>query len=165
MGLYAGELYGLILPQTEKRLYTFIESDGCFLDGVSVSTGCSVGARTMTVMDFGKIAATFIDRLSGKAYRIFPNFSARAQCAKYAADTSDRWHTYLSGYQAMPAEELLTVQSVHLTVSLEKIIGKKTTRFVCESCGEEIFNGREIWIEGTPYCRSCAGQAYIQFLE
>jgi formylmethanofuran dehydrogenase subunit E len=43
MGLYAAELLGLALPQSDKRLFTIVETDGCFADGVSVATGCTLG--------------------------------------------------------------------------------------------------------------------------
>ena len=150
MGLYAGRLLDIAVPQMNKRLYTILESDGCFLDGVSVSTGCTVGARSMTIMDFGKIAATFIDRDTGKAIRIVPERDARSLCADYAAEAGDRWHSYLMGYQAMPVTKLFAVQPVELVVSLEKIISKSTARCVCAACGEEIFNEREIRLDGDP---------------
>jgi formylmethanofuran dehydrogenase subunit E len=40
MGILAGELLCLDLPQTDKRLFTFAESDGCGTGSVSVATGC-----------------------------------------------------------------------------------------------------------------------------
>ncbi|MGC8780907.1 MAG: FmdE family protein, partial [Anaerolineae bacterium] len=43
MGLYAGELLGLSVPQQDKRLYTIVETDGCAADGVAVATNCWVG--------------------------------------------------------------------------------------------------------------------------
>jgi formylmethanofuran dehydrogenase subunit E len=64
IGMYAGELLGLELPQTDKRLYTFVETDGCFADGVSVAAGCWLGRRTMRLMDYGKVAAVFVDTCS-----------------------------------------------------------------------------------------------------
>ena len=59
MGLLAAEVMGLDLPQTDKRLLTIIETDGCAADGISVATGCWVGRRTLRVEDYGKVAATF----------------------------------------------------------------------------------------------------------
>ena len=79
MGQYAGELLRLELPQQDKRLYTFVETDGCFVDGVTVATGCSVGHRTLRLMDQGKVAATFVDMRSGKAVRIWPDAQCRAR--------------------------------------------------------------------------------------
>lgn len=43
MGLYAGELLDLAVPQSDKRLYTFVETDGCFADRVSVATSYWTG--------------------------------------------------------------------------------------------------------------------------
>jgi formylmethanofuran dehydrogenase subunit E len=43
MGLLGGHLLRLEVPQTGKRLLTFVETDGCAADGVSVATGCTVG--------------------------------------------------------------------------------------------------------------------------
>ena len=46
-GLLAARLFGLDLPQADKRLFAFVETDGCYSDGVSVSTGCWLGHRTL----------------------------------------------------------------------------------------------------------------------
>ena len=160
MGLYAGEILGLEVPQEDKRLFTFIESDGCFLDGVAVSTGCSAGRRTMQVIDYGKMAATFVDILTGQAIRISPHPEGRILCRDYAPLATDRWHTYLEGYKAMPIDKLFTLESVQLTVSLKAFLSRKNARAACEKCGEEIFNEREVQVDGAILCRSCAGQGY-----
>jgi formylmethanofuran dehydrogenase subunit E len=49
---------------------------------------------------------------------------------------------------------------VQLTVSLEKIISQHGLRVTCESCGEEITNEREIFLNGKILCRACAGDSY-----
>jgi formylmethanofuran dehydrogenase subunit E len=66
MGFVAGELLGLDLPRRDKRLMTISETDGCFVDGLIASTGCHVGGRTLRILNFGKVAATFVDTSSGK---------------------------------------------------------------------------------------------------
>lgn len=78
-GIYAGEVLGLTLPQAHKRLFTFVETDGCLIDGIVVATGCAVGHRTMRVMDYGKSAATFVDTLTERAVRIMPTRGSRAR--------------------------------------------------------------------------------------
>src|SRR5215210_7732568 len=70
IGMYAADLFGLDLPQSDKRLFTFVETDGCFADGVSVSTGCWMGHRTMRAIDYGKVAATFVDTRSMRSIRV-----------------------------------------------------------------------------------------------
>ena len=39
MGIVAAQLFPLELPQKDKRLLAFVETDGCFADGVSAATG------------------------------------------------------------------------------------------------------------------------------
>ena len=85
MGLYAGELLGLALPQPDKRLYTIMETDGCAADGVAVAVNCWVGRRTMRIEDYGKVAATFVDTQTGQAMRIVPRASVRGDCARLCA--------------------------------------------------------------------------------
>ena len=164
MGMYAAEYLGLDLPQRDKRLYTFIETDGCTLDGVSVATGCWVGRRTMQVLDFGKMAATFVDTRTDQAVRIIPHPEVRQVVSRYAPGAQDHWHTYLEAYQVMPLDELLVAQPVSLTVSMRAIISREDARTLCERCGEEIFNEREVRLEDQVLCRACAGQSYFELL-
>jgi formylmethanofuran dehydrogenase subunit E len=160
MGLAGGEWLGLTVPQTDKRLLTVVETDGCVIDGLAVATGCRVGRRTMRVLDFGKVAATLVDTQTGRAVRVAPHPGARQRARDYAPDAQSRWEAYLLGYQRMPAQELLLIQPVVLTVSLEKLLSKEGYRAQCDMCGEEIFNEREVSRDGQTLCRACAGERY-----
>jgi formylmethanofuran dehydrogenase subunit E len=51
MGLHAAELQRAELPRVDKRLFVFVETDGCRTDGVVAATGCWWGRRTMYLMD------------------------------------------------------------------------------------------------------------------
>ena len=167
MGMRAAVELGLPLPQTgkNKRLFTFMETDGCAADGVSVATGCWVGRRTMRIMDFGKVAATFVDTVTGDAVRIFPHPACRENAKRHAPPHLRRWHAMLQAYQTMPDEELLVVQPVVLSVSLQAILSRPKVRTVCDRCGEEIINEREVWVAGQCLCRACAGEAYYAVTE
>ena len=160
MGLYAGELLGLDLPQTDKRLLTISETDGCAADGLAVATNCWVGRRTLRVEDFGKVAATFVDTLSGRAVRLVPRDEARHQAADFAPEARSKWEAQLLGYQRMPAAELLAAQRVRLRTPIELLVSRAGRKTVCEACGEEILNEREVVSAGRTLCRACAGQAY-----
>src|SRR5215213_5520637 len=72
MGLWAGELLALEVPQQNKRLLTIVETDGCFCDGVAVAANCWLGRSTMRVENYGKVAPTFVDTQIGEAWRIAP---------------------------------------------------------------------------------------------
>ncbi len=160
MGILAGNLLGLELPQTAKHLLTFVETDGCFADGISAATGCTVGHRTLRVVDYGKVAATFVDTRTEAAFRVFPNPEVRQAAYRYAANAPSRWHAQLEAYQVMSDEELLGVQPVILRTSVAEIVSRPGVRVTCEACGEEIINEREVQQEGVTLCRACAEPAY-----
>ena len=164
MGLLAGRLLGLEVPRTDKRLLAFVETDGCAMDGVAVATGCRPGRRTLRVIDFGKVAATFVDREADRAFRIVPHPAARARAREYAPEAKNKWQAQLIGYQRMPDEELLIAQEVRLLFSLEAFISQAGLRTQCERCGEEIINQREVIQDGRVLCRHCAGQRYYALL-
>jgi formylmethanofuran dehydrogenase subunit E len=164
-GLLAGLLLGLPLPQSDKRLLAFVETDGCFVDGLSVATGCFVGRRTLRIEDYGKTAATFVDTLTEQAVRIHPKTSAREGAWDYAPSARNTWEAQLIGYKYIPDEFLFNWQWVELTVPVKQIIGQAGRRVTCEACGEEIINQREMMHEGTVLCGSCAGKSYFRFIE
>ena len=160
MGIYGAELLGVPYPQTDKRMLVFVETDGCFADGVSAATGCTLGHRTMRLMDFGKVAAVFVDTRTGNAVRLRPRLDVRQQARLYAPDARSRWHCQLEAYQIMPLEVMFDVQETTLTVSMQQIISRPGVRVNCDICGEEIINEREVMRDGSTMCRACAGQGY-----
>ena len=162
MGMAAGRWLGLELPQTNKRLLTIVETDGCGADGISAATGCWVGRRTLRVVDFGKMAATFIDTRSETAVRITAHPNARQLAALVAPDAKNRWEAYLLGYQRLTDEQLLTIQPVALELSVEQLISRPGVRVNCTQCGEEIINERELMVGGEPWCRACTGERYYR---
>lgn len=163
-GMLAGQLLGLALPQEKKRLLTIVETDGCYVDGVSVATNCWVGRRTLRVEDYGKVAATFVDTQTGRAVRVVPSPQSRELAADYAPAAKNRWEAMLLGYQRMPDQELLLVQEVEMTTPVAEIVSRAGVRVNCEQCGEEIINAREVVQDGRFLCRPCAGDSYYRAL-
>ncbi len=163
MGLLGGAILDIAVPQPDKRLIALVETDGCAADAISVATGCWVGRRTMRIVDFGKVAVTFVDTCTWQAVRIVPRADVRERALAYAPGTSTRWQAQLLGYQRMPEDELLDARRVSLTLSLDELLGRDGYRVNCESCGEEILNRREVVHEGLTLCRACAGQSYYEF--
>jgi formylmethanofuran dehydrogenase subunit E len=145
-----------------KRLLSIVETDGCGMDGIAVTTSCSVGRRTLRVLDFGKVAATLVDTTNEHAVRVVPHPQARTRAKCFAPDAPSRWHGYLEAYQVMPDAELLLVTPVILTQTLAEILSKPGARAVCEACGEEIINEREVIRAGRVLCRACAGEGYYR---
>lgn len=161
IGLLAVKSFGLAVGENpRKRLLAILESDGCFADGVEVATGCTIGHRTLRLEDYGKIAATFVNTLTGHALRIAPRLDIRQRALDCATGEERRYFAQLQAYQVMPDDELLSVQEVHLRTPLEQIISRPGVRIPCEVCGEEIINEREVYKEGLTLCRACADESY-----
>lgn len=159
-GLAGPSALGLEAPRQDKRLMAIIETDGCFADGIEAATGCSVGHRTMRVEDYGKVAVTFVDTLTGRAVRVAPRKDVRQRALSYSAGESRAYFAQLRAYQKMPEEELLVIQEVRLTVPVEKIVSRPRIRVTCDACGEEITNEREVLRQGRILCRACSAGAY-----
>ena len=151
---------GLSIPRADKRLLAILETDGCFADGVEVATGCTIGHRTLRLEDYGKIAATFIDFISGAALRIAPRIDIRQRAFEYAPNENRRYFAQLQAYQIMPDEVLFSIQEVQLNRPLDEILSRPGVRVNCDACSEEIINGREVRRHDLVLCLSCAGLAY-----
>jgi formylmethanofuran dehydrogenase subunit E len=164
MGLAAGELLQVDLPQTDKQLYVIVETDGCATDGISVATNCWVGRRNLWIKDYGKVAATFVNSLTGESIRLVPRRECRQQAYRYAPDATNRWEAQLIGYQSMPIDGLFYIQQVKLIKPLEDWISQPNRKVLCDSCGEEIINRREISENGIILCLACAGESYYHQL-
>ena len=89
-----------------------------------------------------------------------PSADARSLAEKYAPEVPDRWQAMLEGYQRVPDDLLFSWQAVKLLTSIEAIFSKPGVRTVCQVCGEEIINEREVVRSGQVLCRSCAGFSY-----
>ena len=160
MGMLAGELLHIDLPQSDKRLLAIVETDGCFADGVAVAANCWVGRRTLRVEDYGKVAVVFVDTQTGHTVRIAPHLGARQAAQHYAPEAASSWEAMLVGYQRMPSAELLATQTVQLVRPVASLISQAGKRAICACCGEEIINERELRQDGRILCRACAGDGY-----
>ncbi|MEW6085710.1 MAG: FmdE family protein [Chloroflexota bacterium] len=160
MGLCGLKALGLSANQESKRLLVITETDGCFADGVTAATNCSIGHRTLRVEDYGKVAAVFVDVKTGYALRVAPVVNIRQKAYAYAPDEPRHYFAQMQAYQVMPDDEMFTVTPVMLNTPIEAIVSRPGVRADCDVCGEEIINERGIHHEGLTLCRACAGRAY-----
>jgi formylmethanofuran dehydrogenase subunit E len=160
MGLAGLTAIGLEAPMPHKAALVFIETDGCFADGIEVATGASVGHRTLKVVDTGKIAAVFANVETGKTIRLAPRLDVRQRAPEYAPGIKQKYYAQLKGYQLMPVEELFLIQEVALDPDIQAILSRPGVRVKCSRCGEEIVNERQVLVEGKIVCRTCAGDGY-----
>lgn len=160
MGLYGAAKLNIEVPQANKRMIAFVELNGCFADGVAVATGCTLGHRTMYLMDYGKTAVTLVDSKTNAAVRIAPRADSRERALALCLNAKSKWHAYFEAYQQLDEDELFTIEPVTMNLDLTNLISRAGHRVSCEECGEEIINEREVRKDGRVLCLACAGSAY-----
>jgi formylmethanofuran dehydrogenase subunit E len=162
MGLAGLSTLGLKAPLTTRTGLVFIETDGCFADGIRVASGATVGHRTLRVLDLGKIAAIFTNIKSGTSIRLAPRLDVRNRGLEYAPDEKRRYFAQLQGYQVMPDEELFSFQPVELLIPSARVMSHPNARARCSKCGEEIINEREVLVDEKVMCQTCAYGGYYR---
>src|SRR5664279_4665653 len=81
-----------------KRIIVFVEMDRCATDAVQSVTGCSLGHRTMKFMDYGKMAATYVNLKTGKAVRVIAKEESRQTAKEYFPEIENKYAAQLEAY-------------------------------------------------------------------
>jgi formylmethanofuran dehydrogenase subunit E len=165
-------LLGLSLIEIEepkgkdrKKLYVIVEIDRCATDAIQSVTGCSLGKRSMRWLDYGVMAATFINLETGKAVRITALEEAREHSKNYCAEITDKYKRQLEAYKIMKEDELFRVQNVQAVIAPEDMPGRPLKRVQCERCQDWVQDKRDLLINGATLCRQCAEGRYYTELE
>lgn len=158
MAIYGLEKIGISDPKgaDRKKLYLFVEIDRCATDALQSVTGCSLGKRTMRFVDYGKMAATFVNLDTGKAVRVVAQEESREKAKEYFPEIEDKYKCQLEAYKIMPDEELFYHQNVVVEIPPEDMPGRPPGRVQCVSCGEYIQDMREVIKDGRILCRACS---------
>lgn len=150
MARFGLDLLNIDNPKKYRDLIVYIETDRCLADAIGTVTNCKIGKRNLKVKDYGKMAATFYDINSKKAYRIYKKFD------KYASKDQD----IVEFFNNYSNDELFSVEEVVVNIKPEDLPGPPIKETVCDLCGEEILDGKEIIKDGKNYCKYCVGDNY-----
>jgi formylmethanofuran dehydrogenase subunit E len=150
--------------KARKRLLTFVEIDRCATDAVSLVTGCRLGKRSLKYLDYGKVAATFVDLETGRAVRVAARDDARARAKAMFPAITDSSQVQLEAYKVMEDDDLFILQTVRVELKPEDLPGRPRSRVVCAQCGEGVNDGRERQRGDRLLCRSCAGERYYELV-
>ena len=122
--------------QARKRLLTFVEIDRCATDAVSLVTGCRLGKRSLKFLDYGKVAATFVDLETGRAVRVVARDDARAKAKAMFPQMSDATRAQLEAYKLMENEELFNLQAVRVALKPEDLPGARASGLLARNAGK-----------------------------
>lgn len=165
MALLGCRLIGLDDPQSSsqiKKLLVYVEMDRCTADAVAHVTGVKLGRRSLKFMDYGIMAASFVNLESGKAFRVLSSEESRSLASVYAPEIPEKRAQQLEAYKRMPDSVLFQVQEVVIDVCDYDLPGPTRFKVACVRCGQVVRDRREVMVDGRPHCVPCAGGAYFR---
>ena len=164
MAMLGCKLIGLDNPKSRnqiKKLLVYVEMDRCTADAVAKVTGVRLGRRSLKFMDYGIMAATFMNLETGRAFRILSTEESRDLASAYAPEVFGKAAQQLAAYRRMPDSVLFRVQSVRVKLHETDLPGPTKKKNVCAHCGQVIRDGRETMVDGKPWCKPCTSAAYF----
>ncbi len=148
-----------------KKLIVWVEIDRCMTDALSAVTGVRLGRRSLKFMDYGKVAATFLNTETGKAVRIAALDESRELAERLYPEIESKKEKQLLAYRGASDEELFKTEQVKVAYTEMDAPGRTRSRVTCEICREGINDGREVRTEdGKIICVPCAFGGYNQKL-
>jgi formylmethanofuran dehydrogenase subunit E len=162
MAILGMQMIGLVNQEEgrAKNMIVYVEMDRCATDAIQSVTGCSLGHRTMKFLDYGKMAATFVNIETGEAIRIIAREDTREKAKELFPDMEDRYEAQIQTYMIMPDEELFDIMAVRVDIPPEDMPGRPMRRIQCTLCGEYVQDMRELYRDQEVLCKACAEGTY-----
>jgi formylmethanofuran dehydrogenase subunit E len=148
-----------------KKLIVYVEMDRCTGDAVVYVTGVKLGRRSLKFMDYGIMAATFVNLEANKAFRIISTEEARDLATVYAPEIPEKYPRQLEAYKRMPDIVLFRVQKVRVDMDEYDLPGPTRKKVSCRRCGQVVRDNREVIQNGHVLCKPCAQGAYFSEAE
>ena len=148
-----------------KKLIVWVEIDRCMTDAVSAVTGVRLGKRSLKYLDYGKVAATFLNTETGEAVRVVALEESRALADARHPEIESKKDRQFLAYREAADEELFKFEPVRVAYGELDAPGRPRSRVMCVRCGEGINDGRETLDgDGHTLCRPCALGGYYERL-
>ena len=146
-----------------KSLIVWVEIDRCMADAVSAVTGVRLGKRSLKYLDYGKVAATFLNLSDGSAVRIHALDESRADADALYPQVENRKERQMLAYRQMEDGRLFKTERVRVDLDEFNMPGRPRARVTCARCLEGVNDGREVFDGmGGKICRACAFGSYYR---
>ncbi len=163
MAVLGCSLVGVDYSQREK-LIVWVEIDRWLADAVELVAGVRLGKRTMKFLDYGKLAATFLNHETGSAVRIVARESSRGLADLRHPEIEKKYERQMRTYREAADEELFEVIPAAVRLEPFDAPGHPHSRVICQLCGEGINDGREVTVlEEIVLCRPCSNIQFPDF--
>jgi len=168
MALLGCSLIGVDDPRgvDRRKLLVWVEIDRCMTDAISAVTGVRLGKRSLKYVDYGKVAATFLNTESKRAVRIVALEEARSLADERYPEIENKHQRQFKAYSEATDDELFKTELVTVELSDFDLPGSPRSRVTCAICGEGVNDGREVVdANGDPLCRGCQRGTYYSKLD
>src|ERR1700741_4830647 len=95
-----------------KKLIVWVEIDRCMADAISAVTGVRLGKRSLKYVDFGKVAATFLNTETRGAVRSVALETARSLADERYPEIENKRERQFHAYSAATDDELFKTELV-----------------------------------------------------
>src|SRR6476660_2978628 len=100
-----------------KKLIVWVEIDRCMTDAISAVTGVRLGKRSLKYVDYGKVAATFLNTETNKAVRVVALESSRALADERFGAIANKRERQFRAYSEATDQELFSIEGVAIELS------------------------------------------------
>jgi len=159
------QLVGISDPRgvDRKKLLVWVEIDRCVTDALCAVTGVRLGKRSLKYLDYGKVAATFLNLSENLSVRIAAKDESRALADERFPEVESKKERQMLTYRKASDAELFKIERVSIELNEFEMPGRPKSRVFCDLCGEGINDGREISDAfARKICRACAFGTYYQ---
>jgi len=146
-----------------KNLFVWVEIDRCVTDAITAVTGVRLGKRSLKFMDYGKVAATFLNHSMNRAFRIVAKDESRDLADSLFPAIEEKKERQMLTYRQAEDAKLFKVESVRIELGDFEMPGRPRRRISCSQCGEGVNDGRDLVDAlNRRVCRACAFGGYYQ---
>ena len=168
MALLGCKMIGIDDPRgaDRRKLIIWVEIDRCMADAVSAVTGVRLGKRSLKYVDYGKVAATFLNTENERAVRIVALESARTLADERYPEIENKRQRQFQAYSDATDDDLFKTELVSIKLRDLDAPGSPRSRVTCVVCGEGVNDGREVVdANGDALCRGCHSGTYYSRLD
>lgn len=165
MAVLGCQLIGITDPRgvERRKLFVWVEIDRCVTDAISAVTGVRLGKRSLKFLDYGKVAATFLNLSDMRAFRIVSKEESRELADSLYPSIEDKKERQMLTYREAEVSKLFKVESVRLELDDFEMPGRPRRRIICAQCGEGVNDGRDLVDAlNRRVCKVCAFGGYYQ---
>ncbi len=116
LGVHLAERGLEVIRTTDpKEIIVYVENDRCITDAIQIITGTRLGRRSMKLVNYGKMAATFINTRTSDAYRVWVSGKVNEMIGEINIDLHEREKQYTTILEA-DSDDIVSVQRVSVNI-------------------------------------------------